>query len=181
MFDYKRLAIKNFKKGKFDDAALYFSLAYEATSDKNLLFYINLCSFAKTSTDEALMLFDIFYSKEKSGFRDNGIFELLEFLESKSVQNDAMEDQDVISYEDFLMAVKGSNFKNVFENIMFSTKVMISNKDDFLEFISNLIKNDFLEMSMNYLESAATMFSGDERIEKLFDELQKRKNDENLH
>lgn len=35
-------------------------------------------------------------------------------------------------------------------------------------------------MSMNYLESAAVMFGGDERIDQLFKEIQKRQNDENI-
>lgn len=180
MLDYKKLAIKNFKKAKFDEALTYFSLAYEIIPDKNLLFYIDLCNFAKSSPDEANMLFEIFQTKEKNGAYDSGLYELLEFLESKK-EEDILAEQDAISYEDFVMAVKNSDFKSVFENIMFSTKVMISNKDDFLEFISNLIKNDFLDMSMNYLESAASMFSGDERIEKLLKQLQKRIENENLH
>jgi len=36
-------------------------------------------------------------------------------------------------------------------------------------------------MGMNYLESAAVMFSGDERIGVLLKEIQKRQGDENIH
>jgi len=95
--------------------------------------------------------------------------EILKILESRDEESEYFEEQDAISYEDFKRAVyKDGSFKKVFENIMFSTKVMISNKDDFLEFLGNLIKNDFIDMSMNYLESAAVMFGGDEGIEQLF-------------
>ena len=107
--------------------------------------------------------------------------EILKILESRDEETEYFEEQDAISYEDFKRAVyKDGSFKKVFENIMFSTKVMISNKDDFLEFLGNLIKNDFIDMSMNYLESAAVMFGGDERIDQLFKEIQKRQNDENI-
>lgn len=185
MLDYKKIAIKNFKKANYDDAMRYFSLAYEISKDDDLLFYIDLCAFAKSSPDEANMLFEMFYVKQKAKIADDGLSQFLTFLQNRHFKNDAIEEQDAITYEDFLNAVKKGDFKSVFENIMFSTKVMISNKDDFLDFISKLIKHDFLDISMSYLESAATMFSGDERIKRLLNELLKRKNQKgknaNLH
>jgi len=120
-------------------------------------------------------------AKVRAGEDDEGVEEILKILESRDEESEYFEEQDAISYEDFKRAVyKDGSFKKVFENIMFSTKVMISNKDDFLEFLGNLIKNDFIDMSMNYLESAAVMFGGDERIDQLFKEIQKRQNDENI-
>ena len=46
-----------------------------------------------------------------------------------------------IPFADFMDAVRRGGFKSVFEDIMFSTRVMIDNRDDFLEFLQNLIKN----------------------------------------
>ncbi len=181
LLNYKKLGIKNFKNHKFDDALKYFSLAYEQTKDKNLLFYINLCVFAKDSFDEANMLFELFYAKEKKQEDTENLYELLYALENKHAQSEELEEEDAISYEEFMSFVRNSDFKSVFQNIMFSTKVMISNKDDFLDFIQNLIKNDFLDMSINYLESAATMFRGDERIDKLLEKVKERKNNEDTH
>ena len=57
---------------------------------------------------------------------------------------------------------------------------MISNRDDFLEFLENLIDNDFLEMGISYLESASDMFAGDARVEALWREIARRRDDENL-
>ena len=126
-------------------------------------------------------MFDYYMAKVRAGEDDEGVEEILKILESRDEESEYFEEQDAISYEDFKRAVyKDGSFKKVFENIMFSTKVMISNKDDFLEFLGNLIKNDFIDMSMNYLESAAVMFGGDERIDQLFKEIQKRQNDENI-
>ena len=170
MIDYKKIGIKHFKRSKFKDAIFYFSLAYEKTQDKNLLFLIQICSLGEKNAEEAKLLFDYFMDKLRAGEDDEGMDEILKILESR-----------LASDEYFEKAVyKDGSFKKVFENIMFSTKVMISNKDDFLEFLGNLIKNDFIEMSINYLESAAVMFGGDERIDQLFKEIQKRQNDENI-
>ena len=181
MIDYKKIGIKYFKRSKFKDAIFYFSLAYEKTREKDLLFLIQICSLGEENAEEAKLLFDYYMAKVRAGEDDEGVEEILKILESRDEEGEYFEEQDAISYEDFKRAVyKDGSFKKVFENIMFSTKVMISNKDDFLEFLGNLIKNDFIDMSMNYLESAAVMFGGDERIDQLFKEIQKRQNDENI-
>ncbi|MBE2985209.1 histidine kinase [Campylobacter sp. RM9344] len=181
MIDYKKLGIKNFKKSKFEDAMTYFSLGYAQTKDESLLYLIQLCSLASERPDEAKMLFEYFMGKDILGKTNENFDEILEVLESKIEPDFDIEEQDAISYEDFMEAVwREGNFKKVFENIMFSTKVIISNKDDFLDFLENLIKNNFLEMSMNYLESATVMFGGDERIGALLKEIQKRQDNENF-
>ncbi|WP_169777670.1 histidine kinase [Campylobacter mucosalis] len=180
MINYKKLGLKNFKNGRYDDALKFFSLAYEQSKDENLLFFIMLCSLAKQSPEEAKMLFEYSFSKDNRN-EDNSLDEILEVLESKNIGESIIDEQDAISYEDFKRLSQKDGFKSVFESVMFSTKVMISNKDDFLEFVHNLIKNDFLEMGITYLESAAMMFAGDERIDGLLREIKKRQSDENLH
>ena len=93
--------------------------------------------------------------------------EILGALEAKFNDDESLEEQNAISYADFMDAVRRGGFKSTFEDIMFSTRVMIDNRDDFLEFLQNLIKNDFIEMGLNYIESAAAMFAGDERLNAL--------------
>lgn len=181
MINYKRLGVKCFKRALFDEAATYFSLAYEVSGEKGLLFLTQLCSLAKHSPQEARMLFELFWAKDKFGKSSKEFEEILEILESRFEPDFAAEEQDAISYDDFMEAVwREGDFKRVFENIMFSTKIMISNRDDFLEFLENLIDNDFLEMGINYLESASDMFAGDARVEALWREIARRRNDENL-
>lgn len=181
MINYKRLGVKCFKRTLFDEAATYFSLAYEVSGEKGLLFLTQLCSLAKHSPQEARMLFELFLAKDKFGKSSEEFEEILEILESRFEPDFAAEEQDAISYDDFMEAVwREGDFKRVFENIMFSTKIMISNRDDFLEFLENLIDNDFLEMGINYLESASDMFAGDARVEALWREIARRRDDENL-
>lgn len=182
MIDYKKLGVKAFYKGRFDEAMNYFSLAYNKKEDKRLLFFIMLCSLAKNRYDEALMLFEIFKVKEDVGMSAEDLDEILATLESKFEEKDELESQNAISYHDFMQAVaRGGSFKSVFEDIMFSTRVMISSRDDFLQFLENLIKNDFIEMGLNYIESAASIFAGDERLNVLIGEINKRRKSEDLH
>lgn len=181
MIDYKKLGIKAFYKGRFDEAMNYFSLAYDKKNDKKLLFFIMLCSLAKSHNDEALMLFEIFKVKEKVGMTNEDLDEILATLEARVDRKDEFEEQNAISYDDFMDAVeREGSFKSVFEDIMFSTRVMISNRDDFMDFLENLIKNDFIEMGLNYIESAAMLFAGDERLSVLMAEIDKRRKSENL-
>ena len=122
-----------------------------------------LCSLAKTRRDEAMTLFEIFKLKDKLGMSPGDLEEILGALEARFDRDEDLEVQNAISYADFMDAVKRGGFKSTFEDIMFSTRVMIDNRDDFLEFLQNLIKNGFIEMGLNYIESAAAMFAGDER------------------
>jgi two-component sensor kinase czcS len=181
LIDYKKLGVKAFYKGRFDEARNFFSLAYGVKADKKLLFLIMLCSLAKTRQEEAMMLFDVFKVKDKVGIKPEEMDEILSALESKIDDcSEEIEEQNAISYDDFMDLVEQKgDFRKVFENIMFSTRVLIDNRDDFLDFVRNLIKNDFIEMGLTYLENAATMFKGDERLNSLMREIG-RKN-ENLY
>ena len=176
MIDYKKAGLKAFNKGEFEAAASYFSLAY----DKKLLFLIMLCSLAKTRRDEAMTLFEIFKLKDKLGMSPDELEEILGALEAKFSDDESLEEQNAISYADFMEAVRRGGFKSTFEDIMFSTRVMIDNRDDFLEFLQNLIKNDFIEMGLNYIETAAVMFAGDERLIALAREINEKAESENL-
>ena len=180
MIDYKKAGIKAFNKGDFDAAASYFSLAYEKKPDEKLLFLITLCSLAKTRRDEAMTLFEIFKLKDKLGMSPADLDEILGGLEAKIDEDEDHEEQNAISYADFMDAVRRGGFKSVFEDIMFSTRVMIDNRDDFLEFLQNLIKNGFIEMGLSYIETAAVMFAGDERLSALAREINERAQNENL-
>ena len=180
MIDYKKAGLKAFNKGEFDAAASYFSLAYDKKTDKKLLFLIMLCSLAKTRRDEAMTLFEIFKLKDKLGMSPDELEEILGALEAKFGDDESLEEQNAISYADFMDAVRRGGFKSTFEDIMFSTRVMIDNRDDFLEFLQNLIKNDFIEMGLNYIETAAVMFAGDDRLSALAREINEKAERENL-
>jgi len=73
-----------------------------------------------------------------------------------------------INYNDFkeLVRQRGS-FRRAFEDIMFSTRVVITEKNDLLDFLQQLVNNGFNEMAMRYIEGAAIAYPGEEKIQDL--------------
>lgn len=87
---------------------------------------------------------------------------------------DRLEFEDGILYKDFKALVDESkNFKEIFENIMFSTKVIITQKEDFIDFLENLIEHGFEEMALTYLENALSVYPSDTLLRKLLKKLSK--------
>ena len=50
---------------------------------------------------------------------------------------------------------------------MFSTKVIIHKKDDFIDFLEKLIDNGFKDVSMNYFENAVQLYPHDKKLQQL--------------
>lgn len=93
---------------------------------------------------------------------------------------DRIEYEDGILYKDFKAIVdSGNSFRETFENIMFSTKVIITQKEDFIDFLDNLIDHDFAEMALSYLENALSVYPSDKLLRKLLKKLAKRDKIEN--
>ena len=93
---------------------------------------------------------------------------------------DRLDFEDGILYQDFKDIVdKGESFKETFENIMFSTRVIITKKEDFIDFLDNLIEHGFAEMALTYLENALSVYPSDELLRKLLKKLAKSKKIEN--
>lgn len=91
-----------------------------------------------------------------------------------------IEYEDGILYKDFKAIVdSGESFKEIFENIMFSTKVIITQKEDFIDFLENLIDNGFREMALSYIESAIASFPTDKSLHRLLKKLSRGKKIEN--
>ncbi|WP_297441729.1 hypothetical protein [Sulfurimonas sp.] len=89
---------------------------------------------------------------------------------------DRLEYEDGILYADFQQLLdEGADFKETFENIMFSTRVIITKKEDFLDFLDKLIENGFAEMALSYLEKALSVYPSDKLLTKLLQNLQKVK------
>jgi tetratricopeptide (TPR) repeat protein len=86
-----------------------------------------------------------------------------------------LEFEDGILYQDFKDIIdRGEGFKETFENIMFSTRVIITRKEDFVDFLDNLIENGFSEMALSYLENALSAYPSDELLRKLLKKLVKK-------
>jgi len=91
-----------------------------------------------------------------------------------------LEFEDGILYSDFLKLLEeGGDFKEIFENIMFSTRVIITKKEDFLDFLERLIENNFKDMALTYLENALSVYPTDQSLRKLLKKLAKGETIEN--
>lgn len=87
-----------------------------------------------------------------------------------------LEFEDGILYSDFKKLLdEGGEFKETFENIMFSTRIIITQKDDFVDFLERLIEHDFAEMALTYLENALSVYPSDRMLRKLLKKLAKGK------
>jgi len=80
----------------------------------------------------------------------------------------AMEDKinamDGISYKDFqdILLQNKDNIKQTLNNIIFSTKLIITSKKEFLDFIVLLLKYNFDHMILNYLDNFILTFGARE-------------------
>ncbi len=76
---------------------------------------------------------------------------------------------DGIEYEDFLSLVEEKeNFKEAFEDAIFSTKVIISKKWQFIDFIKKLTDNGYYSVALDYLEAHAPAYDNDQDILTLY-------------
>ena len=131
------------------------------------------------SEEEAQALFDYYQviKKEKENAADiiDGLIESLSATKLKlnELLVDPIQEQveygDGIRYSDFLDLVKSrGSFKKAFEDIMFSTKVVITDKDQFIDFVTKLAEEGFDEMVLNYLDATSSLFGDDQDILALY-------------
>ncbi|NLC28601.1 MAG: tetratricopeptide repeat protein [Campylobacteraceae bacterium] len=185
MSRYKSLGIESFYNKEFSRALYYFSLALrEDPHDKEARICAILADLATEREEEAISLFDYYTMHENSSEESDAILEeiidslevgpekLLAMFENQALETQ-MQEEDGIVYEDFVELVeKKGNFKEAFENIMFSTKVLIANKEDFIDFLDNLIEYGYIEMSFRYLESAVSIYPNEIKFHSLLKKAQ---------
>ena len=140
---------------------------------------VYLSDLGSESKDEAQALFDYYQiiKSEKKNAVDiiDGLIESLDSskLEFKEFLLDPLEEQveygDGIRYDDFLALVESrGSFKQTFEDIMFSTKVVITDKDEFIDFVTKLSLEGFDEMALRYLDATAHLFGNDQDVLALY-------------
>lgn len=169
-----------FLKGDFSSALRDYGLLLKdyPTLDEAIV-GVYLSDLGIESRDEAQALFD--YYQVIKDQKDNAaeiIDSLIRTLDHSkdTIQKlliDPIEEQieysDGIRYSDFLELVKDrGSFKKAFEDIMFSTKVIISDKDEFIDFVTKLSTEGFDEMALSYLDASGGLFGNDQEILALY-------------
>jgi tetratricopeptide (TPR) repeat protein len=176
-----------FTQKEFDKALfLYSQLSSNFPNSKEYPIYALFCDIATEDEEKAISLFDYFsvvkdenieeaikYVEDIINAYDGDIDKMMEMLEDLS--NSSVDSLDAIKYDDFksLINSRGS-FRLAFEDIMFSTKVAIENKEDFFDFVSKLIDNDFNNTAYSYLDGFDDYFSYDDQVEKLYKRLEEK-------
>ncbi len=177
----------SFSKSNFEDAMSKFGLVLQNYPNSKEAFNgVILAEMAMSGEMGAEALFD-YYEILKEDDRESADIIMSDILQNMDGSlekladvfaqplRDKLEFEDGILYEDFKDIIKsGESFKETFENIMFSTKVIITQKEDFIDFLDNLIDNDFAEMALTYLENALSVYPSDELLGKLLKKLSKK-------
>lgn len=175
------LAHIKFEDKKYNISFNYYSLIlneYPELEEAKIGLYLS--DIGEEHSDEAQALFDYYHLIKDE--KDENAIEIIEALidsiglVSETIAEKEIEYEDGISYTDFrkLIESRGS-FRRAFEDIMFSTKVIIRDKSDFIGFIMDLNDGGFRDMALKYLDNAPTLFGDDQAIYSLYETLEERK------
>ena len=179
-----------FIQKKFKEALFNYSLLISNFPDnKEYPIYALLCDISIEDESKALSLFDYFSVLKKDGLDeaidyikdvinayDGDIEKMMGILEDIAESN--INNLEAINYSDFNKTVEQrGSFKLAFEDIMFSTKVAIDNREDFYDFITKLIDNGFDNTAYTYLDGFNEYFNYDNEIIKLYKKLEEKQNE----
>ncbi len=138
-----------------------------------------LCDMGLDLEEDAQALFDYYQAiKNSSEDAEEIIDELSQTIYATRIIvqeqvvgaiQEQVEYQDGISYSDFVALIKDKgDFREAFEDIMFSTKVIISTKEEFIDFIKQLIDADYHAVALKYLDAIAGHFGTTQDIYALY-------------
>ncbi len=175
------LGIDSFYKKDYSLALFYFSLVLEKDPlNEDAKLGAILSDMASEKEEEAVALLEYYLLSKESDYEgervnmqeiieliDSSVESIYTLIEDRELEN-VIAQENGIEYDDFKELVKNrGNFTQAFEDIMFSTKVLISKKEDFIDFLDKLIENGFKDISLNYLESAISVFPNDKKLRSL--------------
>ena len=150
---FKQKGYEAFKELNFDLAKNYFSFAINSTNSEEIIFLVSLCEIAKDNFDDANMLFEfyLFLLKENRDMSELG--EILTSIESKVYEANYSK-ADAITFDELQEVVaSGVDFKDALSAVMTSTKLIIKDSDNFLDFILSLLDNGLEESAISYFET----------------------------
>ncbi len=172
-------AESEFLQGNYENALRSYSLIlHDYPNLDEAVVGIYLSDFGTENREEAQVLFDYYQMiKDEKENAVEIIDNLIDTLHSSKHEiykllnpiEEQIDYSDGIRYSDFLMLVEErGSFKQAFEDIMFSSKVVITNKDDFIDFVKKLSTEGFNEMALGYLDATSHFFENDQEILALY-------------
>ncbi len=172
--------------GKYSEALREYSLILrDYPNTKEAYNGAILADMAMSGESGADALFDYYtiLRSEDAESADNVISEILETMDGTLDQLSGLFTESIkqrLTYEDGILynefkelIANDGDFQRIFENIMFSTRVIITEKEDFVDFLDNLIDHGYKEMALSYLESALGVYPNDKQLRNLLRRLAK--------
>jgi hypothetical protein len=173
-------AESEFLQGDYSNALRSYGLIlkdYPSLDEAKIGVYLS--DLGTESEDEAQALFDYYQviKSEKENAVDiiDGLIDSLDSTKHtlQELLVDPLQEQveygDGIRYSDFLNLIESrGNFRKAFEDIMFSTKVVITDKDEFIDFVTQLANEGFDEMALGYLDATTSLFGDDQDVLALY-------------
>jgi hypothetical protein len=175
-------AEQQFSIGEYRSAmTTYGLLLKESPSHSDAKIGAFLCDIGIENAEEAQALFDYYQIIKKE--QDNAsevMTNLISTLDSTKNQitdllspiEDKIEYEDGIGYKDFLRFVDDrGDFSKAFEDVMFSTKVILRGKDEYIDFVSQLIDKGKDRLAEQFLDSMSSTFGKSQDIYELYHKL----------
>ena len=172
-------AEEQFLRKEYDNAMKIYSLLLrEDPQMKDARVGVFLSDMGLESDEDAQALFDYYQAiKNSDEDAEKIIDELMQTIYAARIVIqeqflggiEEAELEEGIGYKDFILSVeeKGS-FKEAFEDIMFSTRVIIRTREEFIDFIQRLVAAGYRDMAIGYLDSLAESFGYDQEIYGLY-------------
>jgi len=182
-----------FSAKQYDKALfLYSQVTTLAPTNKEYQIYCLLCDIGHESDAKAQSLFDYFIVAKDENFDEafKYVTDVVNAFDGdnekmmgllKEISNMSVETLNAIEYKDFMDLVKSrGSFTEAYQDIMFSTKVAITTKEDLVDFINKLIDNNFNKTAYSYLDGFNEFFSYDKDLTQLYEKLERKNIDNNL-
>ena len=170
-------AEKLFINKEYENALKFYSHALSKDRDnEDALVGVILSEFGIRNREDAQILY-YYYQSQKENITNP--IDTIEQLADTLIQNSSKDvydliDEDIylndgISYEDFVELIESKeNFQEAFEDAIFSTRVVISKKWQFIDFIKRLTENGYYSVALDYLEAHSPMYGKDQDILTLY-------------
>jgi len=179
-------AEEQFTSGKYENALrTYGQLLTEYPSHSDAQVGVYLCDIGLESAEEAQALFDYYQiiknEQENAGEVMVNLLTTLDVSQGQVAEilnshGDKAEYKDGIGYEDFLQFIDDrGDFRLAFEDIMFSTRVILKNKEEYILFITKLIEKEQIELATQFLDSLSNSFANDQEIFALYHKIKEHK------
>jgi len=185
-------AESEFLSKNYQKALIEYSLALQNdANNQDAKAGVYLCDVGLENSEEAQALFEYYYAIKSESSDPLGVIEaLIDSLSATQAKlqellSDPLQEQleysDGIRYEDFMRLVKDrGSFKQAFEDIMFSTKVVITDKEEFIDFVKSLASEGFDDMALSYLDATSGLFGNDQEVLELYNVLKGKKRENQI-